>query len=279
MGLRINTNVASLNAQRSLARTTGRLTRSFSRLSTGHRIAVAADDAAGLAISERLKAKIRSTDQAARNAQDGISLVQTAEGAMAEINEILIRMRELAIQAKNGTTSAADKDTLNLEFQALIEEVDRIAMTTDFNNTQLLDGSQVGGITLHVGADVTTNDTLLVNLVDIRAQSAGVGIDALDIGSVLGDFTVAITTIDSAIDTVSGSRGELGAVQNRLMTVIANLAVNSENLQAANSRIVDVDVAQETANLTKLSILQQAAISVLAQANVQPQAALSLLQG
>jgi len=278
MGLRINTNVASLNAQRNLSKNTGILSRSFMKLSTGRRIAVAADDAAGLAISERLKAKIRSLDQAQRNAQDGISLVQTAEGSLQEVNDILVRMRELAIQAKNGTTSPADKDTLNQEFQALIEEVDRIAKTTDFNETQLLDGSVTGGITLQIGADVTTNDVLTVGLVDVQAGSTGLAIDTLDIGST-GDYTTAINTIDSAIDTVSQLRGDLGAVQNRLDSVIANLAVNSENLSAANSRIVDVDVAQETANLTKYSILQQAAISVLAQANVQPQAALSLLQG
>jgi len=276
MGLRINTNVASLNARRSLARATRMLNRSFRKLSTGRRIAVAADDAAGLAISERLKAKIRSTDQASRNAQDGISLVQTGEGALSEVNSILIRMRELAIESKNGTTSPADKNTLDQEFQALISEADRIANTTDFNNIQLLDGSNTN-ISLQVGPDATTNDSISITLADMRAGSTGLNIQSLNISST-GDYTLALTTIDAAINTVSQARGDLGAIQNRLGAVISNLGVSSENLNAANSRIVDVDVAEETAQLTKFSILQQAAISVLSQANVQPQAALSLLR-
>lgn len=276
MGLRVNTNVSSLTAQRSLSKATGDLNRNFSRLSTGLRIANAADDAAGLAISERLRARIRSIDQAARNAQDGISLVQTAEGAMQEVNSILVRMRELAVQASNGTTSGADKDTLNDEFQALIQEVDRTASQTNFNTIQLLDGS-VANLTLQVGADTVANvDTLNVSLVDIRASALTIG--TLDIGST-GNQSTAINNLDAAIDAVSQGRGDLGAIQNRLGGLISTLQVSSENLSAAESRIRDVDVAAESAMLTKNTILQQAAISVLAQANVQPQAALSLLQG
>ena len=276
MGLRVNANIASLTAQRSLAKATGDLSGNFRRLSTGMRIATAADDAAGLAISERLRARIRSLDQAGRNAQDGISLVQTAEGAMQEVNSILVRMRELAIQASNGTTSGADKDTLNSEFQALIEEVDRTASATNFNGVQLLDGS-VAALTLQVGAGTVANvDTLDVSLADIRTSS--LTISTLDIGS-SGDHTAAIQGLDAAIDAVSQARGDFGAIQNRLGGLISSLQITSENLSAAESRIRDVDVAAESAMLTKNTILQQAAISVLAQANVQPQAALALLQG
>jgi flagellin len=275
MGLRINTNIASLNAQHSLARATESLSTSFRRLSTGTRIAVAADDAAGLAISERLRARIRSTDQASRNAQDGVSLVQAAEGALGEVNSILVRMRELAIQASNGTVSNADKDTLNEEFQALIQEVDRISGATSFNTIQLLDGS-TSNITLQVGADtVQSVDTLDITLTSV--SSTDLTLSALSIDSV-GDPSAAIAAIDLAIDAVSQARGDLGAVQNRLTGLVFTLQGASENLSAAESRIRDVDVASETAMLTKNTILQQAAISVLAQANTQPQSALALLQ-
>lgn len=276
MGLRINTNVSSLNAQRSLSRATEALNTSFRRLSTGQRVATAADDAAGLAISERLRARIRSTEQASRNAQDGISLVQTAEGAMQESNSMLIRMRELAVQANNGTMSTADRDTLNAEFGALITEIDRVASATNFNTINLLDGT-VASLSLQVGADTTAGvDTLNVSMTS--ATAVALGINALNIGAT-GDASAAIATIDTAINNISQGRGNLGAVQNRLQGLISNLQVSVENLSAAESRIRDVDVAAETAALTKNSIIQQAAISVLAQANTQPQSALALLQG
>lgn len=275
MGLRINTNISSLNAQHSLARATESLSSSFRRLSTGSRIAVAADDAAGLAISERLRARIRSTDQAARNAQDGISLVQTAEGALQEINSVLVRMRELGIQSANGTTSLADKQTLDQEFQALYDEVGRISTATSFNTIKLLDGS-TPSLTLHVGADTVAGiDTLNVTLTAVGQSN--LTLTGLDITSA-SNAKLSIDAIDLAIDAVSQSRGDLGAIQNRLTGLIFTLQVASENLSAAESRIRDVDVASETAALTKHTILQQAAISVLAQANVQPQSALSLLQ-
>jgi len=280
MGLRVNTNIASLTAQRSLSRATGDLNSNFRRLSTGLRISTAADDAAGLAISERLRARIRSLDQASRNAQDGISLVQTAEGSLDEINSMLVRMRELAVQAANGTTAAADQDALNAEFQALVSEIDRTSSQADFNTIKLLDGTAAGPITLQVGAGTTAGtDTLDIAMMDATTAtlfaSAGA---ALDIGST-GNQSLAITTLDTAINSVSSMRGDLGAAQNRLDSVISMLQVSSENLSAAESRIRDVDVASESAMLTKNTILQQAAISVLAQANVQPQAALALLQG
>jgi flagellin len=275
MGLRVNTNVSSLNAQRSLARTTENLNGNFRRLSTGLRIATAADDAAGLAISERLRARIRSIDQAGRNAQDGISLVQTSEGALNEINNVLVRMRELAVQAANGTVSPSDKATLDNEFQALIAEVDRTAAQTNFNTIQLLDGS-VTSLTLQVGPDPSVVDTLSISLVDTTASA--LSLTSLDVTNAT-TAVLSIAAIDLAINAVSEHRGDLGAVQNRLGGLISSLQVSSENLSAAESRIRDVDVAAESASLTKNTILQQAAISVLAQANVQPQAALSLLQG
>ncbi|MBL8840721.1 MAG: flagellin FliC [Planctomycetes bacterium] len=275
MGLFINTNVASINARGNLDVITNRLQSNYSRLSTGLRIVSASDDAAGLAISERMRAQIRSLSQAQRNANDGISLVQVGEGAMNELSNILIRMRELAIQASNGTNSAADKDTLDQEFDNLIEEVDRISRSTEFNGVNLLDGS-TSSIEFQVGSDVVSGvDTIAVALQSVLASD--LGIDTLDISSV-GAPTTAIINIDVAIDQVAAARGDLGALQNRLQSTITNIGVSVENLSAAESRIRDVDVAAETAELTRNSILQQAAISILSQANVQPQVALSLLQ-
>jgi flagellin len=276
MGLRVNTNVASLNAQRNLANLTEQLGRSFRRLSTGLRIASAADDAAGLAISERLRAQVRSLDQAKRNANDGISMVQTAEGALNEVGDTLIRLRELAVQASNGTVSPQDRDTLNQEFQSLVAEIDRIAQVTEFNGIKLLDGTQ-SSVSFQVGIGTTAGvDTLAVALDSARAQD--LGIDQLDIGSGAGaDPAAAIAAVDAAIDQVSGLRGGFGAVQNRLGSTINNLGMTVENLSAAESRIRDVDVAWETAQLTKYQILQQASIAVLAQANMLPQGALQLL--
>ena len=274
MGLRVNTNVTSINAQRNLSSVTTRLSDNFRRLSTGLRISTAADDAAGLAISERLRSQVRSLDQAKRNANDGISMVQTAEGALNEVSSILTRLRELSIQANNGTVSGADKDTLNEEFESLVNEIDRIGNSTEFNDIKLLDGSQPT-VSFQVGYGTAAGiDTLDVTLG--AALATTLSLDALDIGSG-GSTNQAITNIDAAINTVSGLRGSLGAVQNRLGSTINNLAIQTENLSAAESRIRDVDVAYETAQLTRNNILQQASISVLAQANAQPQSALSLL--
>jgi len=276
MGLRVNSNIASLNAQRSLSNTTEKLQANYRRLSTGLRISTASDDAAGLAISERFRAQVRSTNQAIRNAQDGISLTQTGEGALNEVSSILIRMRELSIQASNGTVSDADKATLNQEFTDLINEIDRIAQSTTFNGVQLLDGTD-STITFQVGTGTTTGiDTIQLSTSDTLAST--LGLSTLDIGSG-GSPTTAVNLLDDAINSVSRVRGQFGAAQNRLTTTIANLQIQSENLSAAESRIRDVDVAVETSSLTRNSILQQAAISILAQANTQPQAALQLLQG
>ena len=275
MGLRVNSNIASLNAQRSLSQTTDRLQANYRRLSTGLRISTASDDAAGLAISERFRGQIRSTGQAIRNAQDGISLTQTGEGALNEVSSILIRMRELAIQASNGTVSAADRSTLNEEFGDLIDEIDRIAKSTTFNGVSLLDGTG-STITFQVGVGTAAGiDTIQLSTSDTLAST--LGLSSLDIGST-GTPTLAIAALDLAVNSVSRVRGQFGAAQNRLTTTIANLQIQSENLSAAESRIRDVDVAVETASLTRNSILQQAAISILSQANTQPQAALQLLQ-
>lgn len=275
MGLRVNTNIASMNAQRSLGRTTTRLLANYRRLSTGLRIAAASDDAAGLAISERLRSQVRSTQQAIRNSQDGISVTQTAEGALNEVSNILIRLRELAIQSANGSVSNQDRNTLQQEFQDLVNEIDRIARSTTFNGVHLLDGTG-STITFQVGIGTTAGiDTIRVSTANLLASTLALATQ--DIGS-SGVPSTAITVVDAAINTVSRVRGTFGAVQNRLETTIANLQVQAENLSAAESRIRDVDVALETAQLTRNSILQQAAISILSQANVQPQAALQLLQ-
>lgn len=274
MGLRINSNIFSVNAQKNLRAHTERLGGSYSKLSTGLRIATAADDAAGLAISERLRAQTRSLDQANRNANDGISAVQIAEGALNETNAILIRMRELAIQASNDTTSGTDKDTLDEEFQALASEITRIAESTTYNGIDLLNTAN-NALTIQVGSG-TTAGTDTIDVTFGAAAASDLAVDSLDIGSG-GAPSTAITALDTAINSVASLRGQLGAAQNRLGSAINNIGVAYENLSAAESRIRDVDVAKETANLTRNSILQQAALSILGQANVQPQSALSLL--
>lgn len=276
MGLRVNTNIASINAQRSVAGVTSRLQGNFQRLSTGLRISGAADDAAGLAISERLRAQIRSLGQASRNANDGISLVQVGEGALNEVSNILVRLRELGVQAANGASSSTDKDTLQEEFSSLVNEINRIGQSTEFNGIKLLDGSS-SAVSFQVGINTTPGvDVLNISLT--AALSTSLGLSTLDIGSA-GNTSLAINAIDTAINSVSSLRGRFGALQNRLQSTIANLGVAYESLSAAESRIRDVDVAFETAELTRNSILQQASISILSQANAQPQAALSLLQG
>ncbi|MFK7740474.1 MAG: flagellin [Planctomycetota bacterium] len=274
MGLRVNTNTASINAQRNLSGVSQRLSGNFRKLSTGLRISSASDDAAGLAISERLRSQIRSLDQAKRNANDGISLVQTAEGALNEVSSILTRLRELSIQASNGSVSDQDKSTLNEEFGSLVDEVNRIGRSTEFSGIKLLDGSS-STVTFQVGFGTTADiDTISVSL--SPSLSTTLSLESLDIGSA-GSTTTAITSIDTAINSISSLRGSLGAVQNRLGSTINNLAITSENLSTAESRIRDVDVAFETAQLTRNSILQQASISVLSQANALPQSALRLL--
>ncbi len=273
MGLRVNNNIASLNAQRNVANTTSRLQRSFERLSSGLRINRAADDAAGLAISESFRAEVRSLQQAQRNAFDGVSLVQVAEGALDETSALLIRMRELAVQSANGTLTSSERSSIDTEFQDIISEIDRIAQTTNFNGLSLLT-SGGGGITFQIGADGGSSDTITVSATD--ATAAGIGVSGLSVTTASG-ATSALATIDSAITTVASLRSTFGANQNRLESTIRSLGIAVENLSAAESRIRDVDVASETAALTRNQVLQQAGVSVLAQANVQPAIAISLL--
>jgi len=274
MGLRINTNTASLNAQRNLSQTTTNLQRSMERLSSGLRITRASDDAAGLAISERLRAEVRSLQQAQRNAMDGISMLQVAEGAMNETSSTLIRLRELAIQSANGTLGAGERTVLNTEFQDLLAEIDRVAAVTEFNGTPLLDGS-AATVNFQVGVNATVNDVISVTGVD--ATTTGLGLVALAVDTDI-NASAALATLDTAIDSVSTLRAGFGTAQNRLESTIRSIAVSVENTAAAESRIRDVDVAAETAILTRNQVMQQAGIAVLAQANVSSQSALALLQ-
>jgi flagellin len=274
MTISINSNIMSLTAQRNLSKTQSALAGNLGRLSTGLRINSAADDAAGLAISERFKAQIGSLNQAQRNANDGISLTQTAEGGMNEISGVLTRMRELATQAANGTVSASDRGFIDNEAQSLSSEIDRISNVTEFNGTKLLDGTFSQD--LQVGIKNSANDrlTVAISATDFATIAGG----AVDLSTAAG-AQAALDTIDTAIDAVSTARASLGTTQNRLQVSISNLGSAAENMSAANSRIRDVDVAQETAEMTRNNILMQAGVSVLAQANQAPQVALKLLQG
>jgi flagellin len=266
-----------MTAQRNLSVSSGRLQGNFSRLASGLRIATAADDAAGLAISERMRSQIKSYTVAGRNAMDGVSLAQTAEGALGEVSGILTRMRELTMQSANGTLSSSDRATLDNEFDQLKDEVDRIANTTVFNGINLLDGSASTGIPIQVGiGNSLTNDVINVTL--DSTSTSQLSIAAADLNTITAAQS-ALASIDSAIGAVNDARGVLGAQQNRMQSSLRSIQVQRENLSASESRIRDVDVAMETADLTRNSIMQQAATSILQQANVQPQIALSLLQG
>jgi len=273
MGLRINTNIASLNAQKNLDGVSERLQGNYNRLSSGLRITKASDDAAGLGLSEKLRSKIKSSEQAGRNAQDGISFVQTAEGALTETGNLLNRIRELAVQAANGTLGSSERTTINNEVQSLVAEIDRISDTTEFNGVNLLDGSTT---TASIQVGINASQTIDVGLQNSSATT--LGINAVSTTSVTNANTT-IAAIDTAITTISSARGTLGASQNRLQSAFTSIQTSRENLSASESRIRDLDFAAETADLTRNSILQQAATSVLQQANTQPQIALSLLRG
>lgn len=276
MGLRINTNTASLNAQRNLMGTKLGLDKNLERLSSGYRINRAGDDAAGLAISENLRAQIRGLKQAQRNAQDGVSLVQVAEGALNETSSILIRLRELSVQAASDTIGPVERQFLNVEYDQLVSEIDRIADGTEFNGTQLLSGT--GSILdFQVGTRNDPNiDRLSFDASKADANSAALGVNLTSVAD-KASAQNALAAIDQAIVSVSAMRADFGAIQNRLQSTISNIAVSVENMSAANSRIRDVDVAEETAELTRNNILLNAGTSVLAQANQTSQTALSLL--
>lgn len=273
MALYVNTNTSSLNAQRQLFNSGNNLDTAFKRLSSGFRINSAADDAAGLQISNRLTSQVNGLDQAARNANDGISVAQVAEGAMEEITNSLQRIRTLAIQSQNGINSLDDRRALQKEVSALKVEMSRISTTTQFGNQNLLSGSYSAKFL--VGANA--NQNISINLSRTNGfGTAGLGLTALSVSSVTGAST-AIALVDSAIKAIDGKRADLGAIQNRFQSTIRNLTNISENVSGARSRIRDTDFAKETAELTRQQILQQTSTTVLAQANQRPQAALSLL--
>ncbi|MBK9040441.1 MAG: flagellin FliC [Bdellovibrionales bacterium] len=276
MGLRINTNTASLNAQRNLMGTKLALDKSLERLSSGFRINRAGDDAAGLAISENLRAQTRGLKQASRNAQDGISLVQVAEGGLNEVSSILIRLRELAVQAASDTIGPVERQFLNVEYDQLVSEVDRIADGTEFNGTQLLSGT--GSILdFQVGTRNDPNiDRLSFDASKADSNAAALGVNLTSVAD-KASAQNSLSAIDSAIVSVSAMRADFGAIQNRLQSSLNNIAVSIENMSAANSRIRDADIAEETGELTRNNILLNAGTSVLAQANQSAQVALGLL--
>ena len=302
MAMYVNTNVSSLNAQRNLSKSTSALDTAYTRLASGLRINSAKDDAAGLQISNRLTSQINGLDQGNRNANDGISLAQTAEGAMDEITSMLQRIRTLAQQSANGSNSATDRDALQQEVSQLSAEINRVARDTTFGGQKLLDGTFTNG-TFQVGANANQTISFSLNQADgfsisgisvagsnfSYTDSAGVSQTAALNTVFAAASSISITTasaaqlvlagVDKMLEVVDGKRAELGAVQNRLESTIRNQSNISENVTAARSRIRDADFATETANMTKQNILQQAASSVLAQANQRPQAALQLLQG
>src|SRR4051794_4634814 len=270
MALRIQNNVEAFNAHRNLSTTEGSLAKSMERLSSGYRINRAADDAAGLAISERLRGQVGGLEQAQRNVQDAVSLVQTAEGSLTEVHAMLQRVRELAVQYKNGSLSAADRTAIQSEVYQLASEIERIGQSAQFNGINLLNSAQT--ISFQVGAK--DGETITVSTISLGSAS-GVGANYFALAS---NSTTDISEIDAAIDNVSAQRAQFGAVQNRLEYTLQNAAIYQENLTASESRIRDVDMASEMVNFTKLQILQQAGTSMLAQANQASQGVLALLQ-
>ncbi len=276
MGLRIQNNVEAFNAHRQLSSTATKAAKSMEKLSSGYRINRAADDAAGLAISEKMRAQIGGLGQAQRNAQDGVSLVQTAEGALNEVHSMLQRVRDLKVQYANGTLDTSDKTAIVAEVKQLASEITEIRGKTDFNGIHLLDGTggSAGTISFQVGAN--TGETISVATRDIAGASGTGAIDGVTDTATWDAVTLG--DLDTAINNISSLRGEFGAVQNRLEHRMANLAAYQENLVGSESRIRDVDMASEMVNFTKLGILQQAGTSMLAQANQAPQSVLSLLR-
>jgi flagellin len=276
MGLRINTNVSSISAQRSLGTNKFNTDNNLRKLASGERITRASDDAAGLAISEKLKGHIRGMRQAKRNTEDGISLIQTAEGGLSEVSNIIVRLRELAVQAASDTVGDTERGFSNIEFQQLKNEIDRISKGLDFNGRKLLDGSG-GVVDIQVGIhNSPLQDRITYDSTTTDATVMSLGLKVEEIASKEG-AQLTLAKLDQALERVSGVRANLGAIQNRLLSTSNNLAISDENLSAANSRIRDVDVAAETAELAKNNILNQASVSVLAQANNAPQFALKLL--
>ncbi|NDY92342.1 flagellin N-terminal helical domain-containing protein [Ideonella livida] len=279
----INTNLASLNAQRNLNASQASLTTSMQRLSSGLRVNSAKDDAAGLAIAERMNAQVRGMNVAIRNANDGISLAQTAEGALAKVSDALQRMRELAVQSRNASNSSSDKDSLNKEFRELQEEIDRVLGGTTFNGKHIL-YTDATDMTFQIGANTTFDDevhVITVNMkqaTDITTVTSTTGA-SIDQNATIGAIATVIDNIDTAIDSVNDLRATFGANQSRFDAIISNLQVSVENQSAARSRIMDADFAVETSNMSRTQILQQAGTAMVAQANQLPQQVMQLLQG
>jgi flagellin len=280
MGFRINTNLDSLSGVNNLTKTNTRLSSNFGRLSSGLRINKAADDAAGLAVSENLRAQVRGLNQAVRNTNDGVSIIQTAEGALNEIQNNLNRIRELAVQSSSGTLQDTERTYINTESDSLLNEINRLANVTEFNGQVLLNGSSstgVGTVSLDVQVGIfnTTNDRISVSISSARTEALAVNTVKLNSST---NAQASLTSIDTAIDRVSSIRSTLGATQNRLGSALANLQSSVENLSSAQSQIRDVDFASETADMSRNQILQSAGISILAQANSGGQGVLSLLR-
>ncbi len=279
MGLRISTNLASISANRTLSNSSEKQNKIYQRLSSGNRIISAGDDSAGLSISENLRAQVQSMAQAERNANDGISFTQVAEGGVTEIGNVLIRMRELAIQAASDTIGDREREFINNEVQSMIGEVDRMANVTTYNGIALLNGeSEKSELSFQVGIRKEANDAdrIIFNTKEFNVKSDELGINGLSFASI-DEARDAIETVDTAISKVFETRARLGASQNKLHATVNNLGLTRENLIAARSRIADADIAQETSELVRGSILQQAGISVLSQANSSPSAALKLI--
>lgn len=273
----INTNMASLNAQRNLSTTKNDISTAVQRLSSGLRVNSAKDDAAGLAIAERMHAQVRGMNVAIRNANDGISMAQVAEGALGKISDMLQRMRELAVQSANATNSASDRGTLDAEYQQLGAEVTRMLQGTRFNGADILAGG-AGTQTFQVGAGTTANDTFSVATGDLASQAEVAAVVGGDVATV-PTSTTSIDNIDTLLDIINNERAVWGATQNRFEAIIQNLQVSSESQAAARSRIMDADFAAETAALTRAQVLEQAGTAMVAQANQLPQSVLSLLRG
>ncbi len=272
--MRINHNITAMNAYRNMVQVNERVDKSMEKLSSGQRINRAGDDAAGLAISEKMRGQIRGLKMATKNAQDGISMIQTAEGALNESHAIIQRMRELAVQSANDTNTSEDREKLQLEINQLVEELDRIANTTEFNTRVLMNGDYEGdGVIFHIGANKDQNVSLTFN----DMKSGALGVEGILITE-QDDANSAIETINTALETISSERAKFGAMQNRLEHTINNLRVAEENLQAAESRIRDTDMASEMVNLNKDRIISQSGTAMLVQANVTPQSVLQLLR-
>ena len=283
MPLTINTNIPSLNAQRNLNMSQGSLATSMQRLSSGLRVNSAKDDAAGLAIAERMNAQVRGMNVAVRNANDGISMSQTAEGALSQVSNSLQRMRELAVQARNSTNSSSDKDSLNKEFAQLQSEIGRVLGGTTFNGKHIL-GADATSLTFQIGANTTADDTITIATTDMTLDTTITAVTnsssaVIDATATSGAIGTVIDNIDKALDSINDTRATYGATQSRFDAIITNLQVGVENQSAARSRIMDADFASETANMSRAQVLQQAGTAMVAQANQLPNQVLKLLQG